>query len=412
MGKDLLVLSDRSIRRNHTTHLTYRLVLPIQHFSSLSTLIGQDIRIWWAERHRSKIYLKACLADCKIFERTTKDSYKQFVAVGKIDESNYIYRDIPICPIDANINANHNVGYWQLIELDQQQADNLSEHSANVSPIVLSLKDAISVNKRSLLRCWPRGGEKKIHPRRLLRTFKTAATLSELVRVKGLDPYETSVVTALMDIGAGFSVKTILQLLYDKSGMMSSLRLVRDSIRLQAPTFTQVGLLPNDLAWRGHSSSTPVKKWADEFSFNHEVIVAALARRLRSMGLTPCVSPLVDLALIDNGSALFFEVKTVNNGNLLDQVRSAIGQLLEYRFVYRDVFNSIQLAVVAPALGSLSELAYVKEFIRDCGIDWVLYDSTDLHLDFPEGLLSSLSPSTNVPPPYNSLPPGARGFGS
>ena len=334
MQRDLLVLTDQSIRANQKASLTYRLVLPSQVTYDFPLPTMHDFRIWWAERFSGKVYLKACLDGCRMYARHTRAGERQSLAVGRIETSTYVYRDRPTCSLEGIIDTDGNVGHWQVIELDQHQASLLARRNIEVSPIVLSLDDAVRINRRVLCNCWPHSREGVIHPQRLWRIFKRNATLSELVRVNGLDPYETSVVAALVDIGVALSMKEILQHLYSTMGRMQPSHYDRDSTRIEAPAFTPLGSLAQNTALRQSLGSPPEIK-AKEISNEHEVIVAALAFRLDSMHSLPYLSPLVDLAVIHDRSALFFEVKTVNQKNLLDQVRAAIGQLLEYRFIYR-----------------------------------------------------------------------------
>ena len=79
----------------------------------------------------------------------------------------------------------------------------------------------------------------------------------------------------------------------------------------------------------------------------HQRIVATLARRFDSMSVKPCANTLVDLAIIKGRSGLFLAVKTVNNENLLDQVRLAIAQLMKYQLIYKNIFERIALSFVA-----------------------------------------------------------------
>jgi len=202
--------------------------------------------------------------------------------------------------------------------------------------------------------------------------FKRSAGLSELVRVNGLDPYETSVLAALIEVGAAASAKTVLQSIYGSTDIMQHRHHYRESARIGAPTFIQwnQGRYGTTI---GHMSPSTMAIKAKGLSIKHEEIVAALALSLTSMHLTSYLSPLVDLAILHNGSALFFEVKTVEHGNLIDQVRAAIGQLLEYRFIYRGAFDRIYLALVATPLGTPSEVSFARDFMKDCGIDWVYW---------------------------------------
>lgn len=393
MQRNLLLLTDQSIRANQKASLTYRLVLPSQVIYDFPLPTMHDFRIWWAERFSGKVYLKACLDGCRMYARHTRAGERQSLAVGRIETSTYVYRDRPTCSLEGIIDTDGNVEPWQVIELDQHQASLLAKRNIEVSPIVLSLDDAVRINRRVLCNCWPHSREGVIYPQRLWRIFKRNATLSELVRVNGLDPYETSVVAALVDIGVALSMKEILQHLFSTMGRMQPSHYDRDSTRIEAPAFTPLGSLARNTALRQSLGSPPEVK-AKEISNEHEVIVAALAFRLDSMHLSPCLSPLVDLAVIHDRSALFFEVKTVNEKNLLDQVRAAIGQLLEYRFIYRAVFDRVHLVLVAPPLGSSSEVTFANDFLKDCGIDWVFWPPDDSQFKSLEEILDSFYHNT------------------
>jgi len=386
MGKDLLIISDREIRPKQEATLTYRLVLPAQMLSHLSLLTGQELRVWWAERFLGKVHLRASLGNCRMYTRYTRTGERRFVVVGQVDTSSYIYRHKPICPLDGLIDSGVNAGCWQVVELDKRQASHFAEQSAMVSPVVLSLQDAMSINRRVLLGYWPYKRTGVVQPRQLWKIFKSHASLSELVRVKGLDPYETSVVAALTEIGVASSIKEILRCMYYNKDRTQPHHFNRDSTRLELPAFISWGAIDHNFILRQPPAS-PKRVRKNELSIEHEVIVASLARRLESMGLTPYLSTLVDLALIHNRTALLFEVKTVNSGNLLDQVRAAIGQLLEYRFIYRELFDRIYLAIVAPLLGTTSEVAFAEGFVRDCGIGLVVWQPSNSQFLFLEDTL-------------------------
>lgn len=387
MQRDLLVLTDRAIGAKQGAALTYRLVLPPLVACDLHSLTDCAPRIWWAEKHGGKVYLKACLNDCRMYIRHTRNGERQFVAVSKIDTSTYFYRDRPTCPLEGIVHTSASARSWQVVELDHNQAILFANRSTNVSPIVLNLRDATRINRRVLRAYWPNITAGVIYPKQLWRTFKRCAATSELVRVNGLDPYETSVAAALMDIRAAFSVKEILRCLYGTKGIIQPRSYNRNSTRIQAPVFIPLASTPRSIALRKSLGSTS-KAQSKGISIEHERIVAALAYRLDSIQLTPYVNRLVDLAVINGRSALFFEVKTVNNGNLLDQVRGAIGQLLEYRFRYKNVFDSIHLAFIAQATGSPADLSFAKDFLGYCGIDWVVWLPSNSQFKFLDEVLN------------------------
>lgn len=389
MHRDLLILTDQDRVGKKTTNLTYRLVLPQAEACESLLSTGANIRIWWAERLSNKVYLKACLDDCELYFRRTRFDEQQYMAVGNINTSAYIYRDRPTCALEGIIDTSANGKGWQTIELNEHQASCLVRQKTEASPIVLTLGDATRVNKRVLRSWWPQKGLEVLHLRGLWKTFKRTATLSELVRLDGLDPYETSVVAALADIATAFSVKEILQHLYTNGNRPRLPPQYRDSTHTKVPGFTLLDSLDPEVA-RAQLTSRPSQSKVESVFLEHEFIVARLAHRLASMNVLPYLSPLVDLAVIHDRSALFFEVKTVSHTNLLDQVRAAIGQLLEYRFVYRESFDNINLALVASPFGSPSAVSFAKDFVKYCGIDWVLWHPCNSQLEFLEETVGRL----------------------
>lgn len=392
MQKDLLVLTDRSVGTEQGAKLTYRLLLPPSISYELHSLADCALRIWWAERYAGKLYLRACLSDCKIHIGRTRNGEQQFVAIGRIDTSTYVYRDEPTCPI-SEINIQQMSGSWEMAELTQDQAALLANRCIDISPVVLSLYDAVRSNKRVLRDYWPTTRIQRIYPKKLWKTFKGHATLSELVRVNGLDAYETSVAAALFDTHAAISLKEIMQALYTTGGTCQPRSHDRDGIRMNSPAFIPISLTTHCIS-RQHLRSSNTKVYAKNISVEHEGIVTALANRLDSMSIKPYVSPLVDLAVINNKSALFFEVKSVKNDDLLNQVRAAIAQLLEYRFIYKNIYNRIGLCFVAPALGSPSEIVFASNFMKDCGIYWLVWRPDNSEFESLDDLVAQFVTNT------------------
>lgn len=371
MQKDLLVLTDRLIGAEPGATLTYRLLLPPSIGYRLHLLMDHGVRVWWAERYAGNLYLRACLSDCRIHTRGTRRRERQFVAIGEMATSSYIYRDTPACLL-TEVDIPESAGPWQIVQLSPDQGASLVDRMIHVAPIVLSVQDAIRINKRALRAYWPTTKVRHVSPKKLLRAFKSHATLSELVRISGMDAYETSVVAALVDTRAAFSLKEIMRSLYGSAGALHRVSSHRIGARLGAPAFVSLFSKAHGSGSRRLLGRT-VEVDAKDICGEHERIVATLANRLDSMSLKPSANTLVDLAIMNGGAALFFEVKTVNNENLLDQVRLAIAQLMEYRFIYKNTFERITLSFVAPAVGSQSELVFAKEFIRDCGIYWLVW---------------------------------------
>jgi hypothetical protein len=116
----------------------------------------------------------------------------------------------------------------------------------------------------------------------------------------------------------------------------------------------------------------------------HAVVVRDLASSLQTFGLKPYFNKHVDLAVVDGDQTILFEVKTCNEKNLAEQVRSAVGQLLEYRYriaAGTDAARSIRLVAVLQGVNDTRLQAFAYRFLASIGIEVVWWLGSDRGFD-------------------------------
>lgn len=116
--------------------------------------------------------------------------------------------------------------------------------------------------------------------------------------------------------------------------------------------------VPFDENWQppvpapGEASSTPEQRaeLLEKRNSDHRRLLVTLKRDLDRSGWTHIeeMRSAIDLWAQRGGHRTIFEAKTLNLGNELGQVRSALSQLLEYRFFYGAPDDSLCLVVDAP----------------------------------------------------------------
>jgi hypothetical protein len=91
--------------------------------------------------------------------------------------------------------------------------------------------------------------------------------------------------------------------------------------------------------------------------------------------LRPTYNLHVDLRVECKKHDVLFEIKTADSHNFQEQVRRAVGQLLEYRHRYkgRNGGRSLRLAAVIEAGASAQQNEFARGFLRDVGITMVMW---------------------------------------
>lgn len=108
-------------------------------------------------------------------------------------------------------------------------------------------------------------------------------------------------------------------------------------------------------------------------NLSHKIILQQLEDYLEAKGADPVENEHIDLyAQIPNDGRFIFEVKSINDRNLLSQTRKGVSQLYEYRYRYKDVIGyDVNLCLVYPE--EPTSIEWLQEYIcsdRNIGIIW------------------------------------------
>jgi hypothetical protein len=152
----------------------------------------------------------------------------------------------------------------------------------------------------------------------------------------------------------------------------------------QAPVFTAAGIQQADI---------DIQK-IERAGQAHWRLVDAKATFLEQRELEPVSNPQIDLFTNDAGAVIIYEMKSVNpaDRNLLSQVRKAVAQLYEYRYVYNE--PQARLCIVTNAAIPTGErwllnyLAIDRQIAYEYTADFVNFECDQAS----KNLLGSFSP--------------------
>ncbi len=190
--------------------------------------------------------------------------------------------------------------------------------------------------------------------------LKRTVPLVDLVRYQTEDPYATATDVVAHHLGIRQTAKHGVSLPGNSWAALEEVQ--SDSDVLES---AEDGL--------PHATLSPASSMLE-----HQRVVRVLARLLRGVGLRTWQSRHSDLVVLGDSWLIIFEVKSVTEDNVLEQVRAAVGQLLEYRYRYRALRPTCHLAF---ATGGLSKVEFVKGFLANIGIACVdVFDEQDVQL--------------------------------
>lgn len=112
-----------------------------------------------------------------------------------------------------------------------------------------------------------------------------------------------------------------------------------------------------------------------EVTHRHHSIVRQLATTLRRYGAKPHYNKHLDLAVAASSVDILFEVKTATPANFREQLRLAVGQLLEYRYLLarKPHRRQIRVAVVIEGCAESRDELYAHGFLLSVGISLVIW---------------------------------------
>ena len=126
---------------------------------------------------------------------------------------------------------------------------------------------------------------------------------------------------------------------------------------------------------RGMPDYARSKELREKRNVRHREILDCLARKLTALGSRPRDNVFMDMTASLNGKDFIFEAKTVAENDIIDRVREAVAQLLEYRFRSKQVVNDPRLVLLLGA-GPPQTYEWVFDYLAELGIQvcWVAGD--------------------------------------
>ncbi len=153
---------------------------------------------------------------------------------------------------------------------------------------------------------------------------------------------------------------------------------------MNAPVFTAAGIQQADI---------DIQKM-ERASQAHWQLVDAKATFLEERDLEPVSNPQIDLFTNDAGSVIIYEMKSVDGlgTNLLSQVRKAVAQLYEYRYVYNEPLARLCIVTNAAVPKGERWLLHYLSIDRLIAYEWT-EDFVNFECDNEsKNLLGSFSP--------------------
>lgn len=371
-GGEFVVITPSHTRKpaNHRTSLTH-LTIPKQSISDWETVSLP--RGWWVGVRGSKLILQARFSVEEVrVERDLRNGAERVVWELDIDESERIAwqwgpspsrLDVTRCLANAGLRPS---AQFITARLSDDIVAKLNGKLSSSAQVAITY-DVAATHVARLMRAT--GSERPvIQPapislRDALVYVRSYFARSELFDVEGCDPFFVAAAAI-----AGFtSLPERPQQSFRSGGSMPVFREFESSRDI---------VVERKLC---HDDSDHARQKLVVATQRHEDIVAALAEVIRNAGFQPTYNNLVDLRVDRGGDELFFEVKTADEGNLLEQTRAAVGQLLEYRCRYRRRMpdKSVRLVAVLEDVGDIWQGGLAREMLEDVGIYLIRWDSNE-----------------------------------
>lgn len=110
----------------------------------------------------------------------------------------------------------------------------------------------------------------------------------------------------------------------------------------------------------------PVQR--ERVSLVHYRLERITVEAARASGHTPKHTPLIDIYFGSDRQKVLCEMKSCTQGNLRNQVRRGVGQLLEYRYLYRDLLGAGPVLLLALEIRPTGRHAWLIEYLHSIGI--------------------------------------------
>ena len=109
---------------------------------------------------------------------------------------------------------------------------------------------------------------------------------------------------------------------------------------------------------------------------SHHMLTNLVAEKVRNAGAIPKRNPYIDLSAVVNDDLFLFEMKSTTTTNAHGQVRRAISQLYEYRYIQQVPEARLVIVIENPLPRNLGWLLDFVVTDRDLGIVWTAMAET------------------------------------
>lgn len=100
----------------------------------------------------------------------------------------------------------------------------------------------------------------------------------------------------------------------------------------------------------------------------HQALERLAAAAIQARGLEPRFTPLIDLCFEVGGASVIMEMKRCHRGNVHTQIRRAVAQLLEYRYLYTQVLQGDIFLVLVLETAPPAEKEWLTDYLFGIGI--------------------------------------------
>jgi hypothetical protein len=386
----ILVSSDLG-RSNLERKVLSRVILPLDLISLLHDHPGRHI--WWVEKRnrgvhlRAKLFLEQPLAGCRVGLPIGLAAY----AVDTLRSERITWPGAQTR--SANVTAALSglklqvVGGISFGVIAPNTERRLERCLASVCEQVFEFEDAARVLRHRFASFDHAGTlrtSRKPGLTQALNLARCSFARQELIGIDGYSPYE--VAAAVL---AGYTELPNKIARGKKDGLSRS---------NNADEFAQMDEQRDSAllgVWERNSHARSGMDLLELKTKRHQRMVSLLAAHLRARGFSTTYNRNIDLRAESEGRDFFFEVKTADAENFRKQVRSAVGQLLEYRYRYPSKSGKeIALVAVIEAVASDKHHHIACEFLRGVGIELVLWNSKTGVFEGLNFLLAQSDPAT------------------
>lgn len=373
----LLISRDATRLSNSERSRLFRVVLPEE---VASVYVHQpDAPVWWIERAgrtfqlRAKLYVNAVTLEWDLDSGQRRTVFHlNTLRSERIAWPNTRRRELNVTEL-LTILPGATSDNIALIPASNRVNDALEVRRVIVAEKVLKFEQAVPV----LRRLFAKTKNQVVSPpspdlsfRQACRHVRMWYAREELIRIPDGDAYE---IAAAVLVG--------LSCVPDKNDQAFEESTVSTPIDFVAINEESVGC--GERMWRKDSDAFLHLDVLQAKTERHQQILKVLARVLRGNGFHPTYNLHVDLRVECKEYDVLFEIKTADSCNFKDQVRSAVGQLLEYRYRYKELNGGklLRLAAVIEAGATAEQHEFARGFLRDVDIAMVLWKPDTVQFD-------------------------------